>query len=64
MSTYRITLVGGGSGFKVHVADNSDGLRVVGVFVTEAEANEWIAADSRVSGSPAKPVNQLLVRQE
>jgi hypothetical protein len=64
MSTYRISQVGGGSGFKVHVADNSDGLRVVGIFMTEADANEWIAADSRISGAPDKPVNQLLVRQE
>jgi hypothetical protein len=32
MSTYRVSLIGGGSGFKVHVADDAGGLRVVGFF--------------------------------
>jgi hypothetical protein len=64
MSTYRITPVGGGSGFKVHVADNSDGLRVVGIFVTEADANAWIAADNRVAGVPDETVDQRPVRRE
>jgi hypothetical protein len=64
MSTYRIDPVGGSSGFKVHVADNSDGLRVVGIFVTEADANVWIAADSRPAVARDAAVDQRLARQE
>jgi hypothetical protein len=45
MSIYRVNPVGFGGGFKAHVADDAGGIRVVGVFLTEADANVWIAAD-------------------
>jgi hypothetical protein len=48
MNIYRINPVGGSSGFTVHVSDNAGGLRVVGVFPTVADADAWIAVDSRV----------------
>ncbi len=53
MSIYRIDPVGGGRGFKVQVADAAGGLRVVGVFLTVADADEWIAADSGRTEQPA-----------
>jgi hypothetical protein len=46
MSIYRVNSIGGSDGFKVNVARSSGGLRVVGIFWTEADANAWIAADS------------------
>ncbi len=49
MSTYRINPVGGSAGFKVNILDEAGGLRVVGVFPTEAVANAWIAIDSRMA---------------
>jgi hypothetical protein len=45
MSIYRIDPIGGGSGFKVHVTENAGGLRVVGVFLSEADAQAWIVTD-------------------
>jgi hypothetical protein len=45
MDIYRINPVGGGIGFKVDVADETGGLRVVGVFSSEADAQAWIATD-------------------
>jgi hypothetical protein len=64
MSIYRINPIGGGSGFKVHVADEAGGLRVVGVFLTEADANAWIAADSRMTPASCNETSHLLTRQE
>jgi hypothetical protein len=49
MSIYRVNLIRGSGGFKVHVADKSGGLRVVGIFLTEADANDWIVADSHMA---------------
>ena len=49
MSTYRVNPIGGSDGFKVNVARSSGGLRVVGIFWTEADANAWIAADSCIT---------------
>lgn len=45
MNVYCINPIGSGNGFKVHVADQGDGLRVVGIFRTETEAEAWIEAD-------------------
>jgi hypothetical protein len=45
MSVYRISPIAGGNGFKVHVADQAGGLRVVGVFPTETDAEAWITTD-------------------
>jgi hypothetical protein len=47
MNIYRINPVGGGLGFKVDVADETGGLRVVGIFFSEADAQAWIATDRR-----------------
>jgi hypothetical protein len=47
MSTYCINPIGGSNGFKVHIADEGGGLRVVGVFFTETAAQAWIATDRR-----------------
>jgi hypothetical protein len=63
MSIYRINPVGGG-GFKVHVADDAGGLRVVGVFPTEADAGAWITVDKGVSEASRRDAPQLLTRQE
>jgi hypothetical protein len=52
MSIYRVNPISGTGGFKVHVTDDAGGLRVVGVFLTEADADAWIAADSSRSGGP------------
>ena len=49
MSTYRVNPVGGSGGFKVHVTDRTGGLRVVGIFPTEDDANAWIDADNRMA---------------
>jgi hypothetical protein len=49
MSIYCIAPIGGSGGFKVHVTDECGGLRVVGVFPSEADAKTWIAGDSGVS---------------
>jgi hypothetical protein len=49
MSIYNVNPIGGSGCFKVHVADDAGGLRVVGVFFTEADANAWIAVDSRIT---------------
>ncbi len=54
MSIYRIDPVGGGRGFKVQVADAAGGLRVVGVFLTVADADAWIAVDSSRTKQPAE----------
>jgi hypothetical protein len=64
MSIYRIDPVGGSNGFKVHVADNAGGLRVVGVFSTEAIANAWIIADSSTAEVSDQDSSHLLTRQE
>jgi hypothetical protein len=64
MRTYRINLIGGGGGFKVDVADNAGGLRVVGIFVTEADASDWIEADSRMAEASDQAVRHLLTRQQ
>jgi hypothetical protein len=52
MSIYRVNPMGGRDGFKVQVIDDAGGLRVVGVFLTEADADAWIAADSSRSAGP------------
>jgi hypothetical protein len=49
MSIYRVNPIGGSDGFKVNVARSSGGVRVVGIFWTEADANAWIAADSCIA---------------
>jgi hypothetical protein len=49
MSIYNVNPIGGSGGFKVHVADDVGGLRVVGVFFTEADAKAWIAVDSQIT---------------
>jgi hypothetical protein len=49
MSIYRINPIGGGNGFKVHVADEAGGLRVVGIFFSETDAEVWIATDRNQS---------------
>jgi hypothetical protein len=64
MSTYRVNPIGGSHGFKVHVADGGGGLRVVGVFLSEADANEWIAVDSRISEGPGDEDRHLFTHQE
>jgi hypothetical protein len=61
MSIYRIEPVGGGSRFKVHVADETGGLRVVGIFFTESDARMWIATDrgqTGDTGNAPEPVAQ------
>jgi hypothetical protein len=45
MEIYRINPIGGGIGFKVDVADKTGRLRVVGIFLTQADAQAWIATD-------------------
>jgi hypothetical protein len=45
MGIYRINPISGGNGFKVHVTDEAGGLRVVGIFLTETDAEAWIATD-------------------
>jgi hypothetical protein len=47
MDIYRIKPVGGGIGFKVDVADETGGLRVVGILPSKADAQAWIATDRR-----------------
>jgi hypothetical protein len=42
---YCINTLGGGAGYKVQVADNAGGLRVVGVFSNEDDAKAWIEVD-------------------
>jgi hypothetical protein len=64
MSIYRVNPIGGGSGFKVHVTDQAGGLRVVGVFLTETDANAWIATDSRITRLSGNEAPHLLTRQE
>ena len=64
MSIYRVNPIGGASGFKVHVTDKAGGLRVVGVFSTEADAKAWIAADSHVVASPDCDAPRLHSYQE
>jgi hypothetical protein len=63
MSIYRVNLIRGSGGFKVHVADKSGGLRVVGIFLTEADANDWIVADSHMA-EPSVAEGALLLRRE
>jgi hypothetical protein len=58
MSIYRIDPIGGGSGFKVHVTDDASGLRVVGVFLNETDAQAWIVAD-RGQARPSDPNTAL-----
>ena len=53
MSVYRVDPISGSGGFKVQIADDAGGVRVVGVFLTEAEAAAWIAADSGRTGISA-----------
>jgi hypothetical protein len=49
MRTYRIKPLGGGTGLKVDVADAAGGLRVVGIFLSETDAEAWIANDRRLT---------------
>jgi hypothetical protein len=48
MNVYCINPISAGNGFKVHIADQADGLRVVGIFLTEIDAEAWIAADRQL----------------
>jgi hypothetical protein len=64
MSTYRINPVGGSGGFKVQVTDSIDGLRVVGVFLTEDDANAWIDADGRMAQPTDCEAPPVFFRQE
>jgi hypothetical protein len=64
MSIYRVNPIRGGSGFKVHVTDEAGGLRVVGVFSTEADADAWIVADSRKARASCNENLHLFTRQE
>jgi hypothetical protein len=63
MSIYRVNPVGSG-GFKVDVVEESGGLRVVGVFLTEADANVWIAADQNGARSLDDDGSRLVHHQE
>jgi hypothetical protein len=45
MNVYCINPISSGNGFKVQIADQADRLRVVGIFLTTLDAEEWIAAD-------------------
>jgi hypothetical protein len=45
MSIYRIIRIAGGIGYKVHVTNASSGLRVIGIFLTAADATDWATAD-------------------
>jgi hypothetical protein len=45
MDIYCINPIRGGSGFRVHVVGQAGGLRVIGIFHSEADAEAWIAAD-------------------
>ena len=49
MSIYCVNPIGGTEGFKVNVTRGSGGVRVVGIFWTEADTNAWIAANSRIA---------------
>jgi hypothetical protein len=64
MSTYRVNPVGGSGGFKVHVTDCTGGLRVVGIFPTEDDANAWIDTDSRMAQPADCDASRVLFRQE
>jgi hypothetical protein len=64
MSRYRVDPIGGTDSFKVHVTDNAGGLRVVGVFSTEADAEAWIAADSGIAETPDRDRSHQFSRQE
>jgi hypothetical protein len=64
MSIYRVNPVGGSTGFKVHVADDAGGRRVVGVFPTEADANAWITVDSRIIEASRNEAPRFFMRQE
>jgi hypothetical protein len=45
MSIYRIIRISGEIGYKVHVTNASRGLRVIGIFLSEAAASDWINTD-------------------
>jgi hypothetical protein len=64
MNIYRINPIGGGGGFKVLVSDNAGSLRVVGVFPTVADADAWIAADSRMPEASDRDAAHQSSRQE
>ena len=64
MSTYRVNPVGRSGGFKVQVIDSTGGLRVVGVFPTEDDANAWIDADSRMAQPTDCQAPPVFFRQE
>jgi hypothetical protein len=64
MSIYRIVPIGGGSGFKVHVTDDAASLRVVGVFLTESDADAWIIAHSRMHAALEKDPLRLPYREQ
>jgi hypothetical protein len=55
MSIYRIIRITGGDGYKVHVTYAVSGLRVIGVFPTEADAKHWIATDQEPRPSLQRP---------
>jgi hypothetical protein len=64
MSIYRVNPVSGSRGFKVQVADTGERLRVVGIFLSEADANEWIAVDSRMAEATSDDNSHPCTRQE
>ena len=45
MINYRIIRCTGQIGYKVDVTNASSGLRIIGVFPSEADAMHWIATD-------------------
>ena len=51
MINYRIIKITGQIGYKVHVTNASSGLRVIGVFPSEADAMHWIATDQELRPS-------------
>jgi hypothetical protein len=60
MSIYRIIRITGGIGYKVHVAKVPEGLRVIGIFLTEADARHWIATDQESYSVTQRPDGALL----
>jgi hypothetical protein len=49
MNIYQVRPIGAGVGFKVQMTGAREGLRVVGIFPTEADATAWIAGDKAVA---------------
>jgi hypothetical protein len=61
MGTYRIIPILGGGGFKVHVTDAHGGLRVIGIFRSEAEAAGWISTDHGAHGANERTQREAAV---